>query len=43
MLDDETFRQANKRHPTLVGKWLELRHTLGQMRFGVIAGDSVST
>lgn len=32
MLDDETFRQAAKRHPLLVGKWRELRHTLGQMR-----------
>ncbi len=31
-LDDETFRQMAKRHPKLVGKWRELRHTLGQMR-----------
>ncbi len=31
-LDDDTFRQAAKRHPALVGKWRELRNTLGQMR-----------
>lgn len=32
LLDDDTFRQAAKRHPMLVGKWHELRHTLGKMR-----------
>ena len=37
MLDDETFRQATKRHPMLVGKWRELRHTLGQMRLSDLA------
>lgn len=31
-LDDETFRQMAKRYPRLIGKWRELRHTLGQMR-----------
>jgi DNA polymerase-1 len=36
-LDDETFRQAAKRYPTLVGKWRELRHTLGQMRLSDLA------
>ena len=36
-LDDETFRQAAKRCPTLVGKWRELRHTLGQMRLSDLA------
>jgi len=39
-LDDETFRQAAKRHPTLVGKWRELRHTLGQMRLSDLAVGS---
>jgi hypothetical protein len=36
-LDDETFRQGAKRYPTLVGKWRELRHTLGQMRLSELA------
>jgi hypothetical protein len=36
-LDDETFRQAAKRYPMLVGKWRELRHTLGQMRLADLA------
>jgi DNA polymerase-1 len=31
-LDDETFRQMAKRNPKEVGKFRELRHTLGQMR-----------
>lgn len=31
-LDNESFRQMAKRHPRLVGKWRELRHTLGEMR-----------
>lgn len=31
-LDDKTFRQQAKRHPALVGKFRELRHTLGQLR-----------
>ena len=39
-LDDETFRQAAKRHPVLVGKWRELRHTLGQMRLADLAVGS---
>ncbi|MEI8213634.1 MAG: DNA polymerase [Planctomycetota bacterium] len=39
-LDDETFRQAAKRHPMLVGKWRELRHTLGQMRLSDLAVGS---
>jgi hypothetical protein len=39
-LDDETFRQAAKRHPMLVGKWRELRHTLGQMRLADLAVGS---
>lgn len=36
-LDDESFRQAAKRYPSLVGKWRELRHTLGQMRLSDLA------
>ena len=36
-LDDETFRQMAKRYPRLVGKWRELRHTLGQMRLESLA------
>lgn len=32
MLDDGTFRQVAKTHPMLVGKFRELRYTLGQMR-----------
>jgi DNA polymerase I len=36
-LDDETFRQMAKRYPSLVGKWRELRHTLGQMRLESLA------
>lgn len=39
-LDDETFRQVAKRHPMLVGKWRELRHTLGQMRLSDLAVGS---
>jgi len=39
-LDDETFRQAAKRNPVLVGKWRELRHTLGQMRLADLAVGS---
>jgi DNA polymerase-1 len=39
-LDDETFRQAAKRHPMLVGKWRELRNTLGQMRLSDLAVGS---
>jgi len=40
MLDDDTFRQAAKRHPVLVGKWRELRNTLGQMRLSDLAVGS---
>ena len=36
-LDDETFRQMAKRYPTTVGKFRELRHTLGQMRLESLA------
>jgi DNA polymerase-1 len=40
MLDDDTFRQASKRNPGLVGKWRELRNTLGQMRLSDLAVGS---
>lgn len=40
MLDDDTFRQAAKRYPVLVGKWRELRNTLGQMRLSDLAVGS---
>ncbi len=36
-LNDETFRQMAKRHPKEVGKFRELRHTLGQMRLESLA------
>jgi hypothetical protein len=36
-LDDESFRQMAKRYPRLVGKWRELRHTLGQLRLESLA------
>jgi hypothetical protein len=39
-LDDDTFRQAAKRDPVLVGKWRELRNTLGQMRLSDLAVGS---
>ena len=40
MLDDDTFRQAAKRNPELIGKWRELRNTLGQMRLSDLAVGS---
>lgn len=36
-LDDETFRQMAKRYPKEIGKFRELRHTLGQMRLESLA------
>ena len=39
-LDDDSFRQMAKRYPQLVGKWRELRHTLGQMRLEALAVGS---
>ncbi len=39
-LDDDTFRQAAKRDPELIGKWRELRNTLGKMRLSDLAVGS---
>lgn len=36
-LDDETFRQMAKRHPKEVGKFQELRHSLGKLRLESLA------
>lgn len=36
-LDDETFRQMAKHYPQAIGKFRELRHTLGQMRLESLA------
>lgn len=36
-LDDDTFRQMAKRHPLEIGRFHELRHTLGQMRLSDLA------
>ncbi len=39
-LDDDTFRQMAKRHPLEIGRFHELRHTLGQMRLSDLAVGS---
>lgn len=36
-LDDNSFRQMAKRFPSQIGKWRELRNTLGQMRLESLA------
>jgi hypothetical protein len=36
-LDEDTFRQIAKTYPKEVGKWRDIRHTLGQMRLTDLA------